>query len=337
VENVLTKADETNLYVKVEESWETLPSWAKFYINLGKVFYDNLPTNAKARVVITLPTRSYAGVFIAYGAVLSSISDLVDDKTINEHFQKLKRLEVGTSVIYRKLSRTYRGIYSGTEMVKGEERIKITIQEKNAGSLTEILNHKQSLSVQVAADKNYKLPKNPKGKENSISNFLKIGHRGYNYNRLLTLSHSQFYYIGSKKWVKDEAIDTQLAVYDSNNNEYIQGNLHELLRMKEFMGEQDSYQAHLLSSRSASHKFDLKNAAPSTFTIFDGATSYLRWRDEFKFTHSILILDRTEAQFENAIFELNDAYVLSQKIDRDFPMDDRLIPKGVEMMFWEDY
>ncbi|EIJ78323.1 hypothetical protein PB1_12204 [Bacillus methanolicus PB1] len=334
---MITKTNGANLYVKNKDGWASLSDWAYFYINVGKVFYDNLPTKAKARLVLTLPTRSYAGVCIAYGAILSSISDKVDDETINEHFQKIKGMEIGTSVIYRKQSRTYRGIYSGIEMVEGEERIRITIQEKKAGNLTEILNRKQSLSVQIATDKNFRLPKNPIGRENRVSNFLKTGFKDYNYNRLLTLSQPQFYYIGRKKWVKDEAIDTEIAVYDSKKNEYIQGNLNELLRMKEFMGEQDSYQSHLLSSSAASHKFDLINFSPSTFTIFDGAISYLRWRERFKYTHSIIILDRTDTQFESALFELNDEYILSQKMDKDFPMDIRLIPKGVEMMFWEAY
>ncbi|MGG3641179.1 hypothetical protein ABES38_07325 [Bacillus gobiensis] len=323
--------------MKNKNGWAALPDWANFYINAGKVFFDILPTKAKARLVLTLPTRSYAGVCIAYGAILSSISDKIDDKTIDEHFQKIRGLEIGTSVIYRKQSRTYRGIYSGTEMVDGEERIRITIQEKMAGNLTEILNRKRSLSIQIATDKNFKLPKTPKGRENRVSSFLKTGFQDYNYNRLLTLSQPQFYYVGRKKWVKNEAIDTVMAVYDLKNNQYIQGNLHDLLRMKEFMGEQDSYQSHLLSSSATSHKFDLKNTAPSTFTIFDGAMSYLRWREEFKYTHSILILDRTEAQFENALFELNDEYILSQKMGKDFPIDARLIPKGVEMMLWEAY
>lgn len=335
--NLLIKEKNINLYVKNGHDWVYIPQWVDYYINIGKSFYNNLPPTAKSRLVLTLPTRSYAGVFIAYGAILSSITNKVDEKTISAHFQKMKELEVGTSVIYRKKDRTYRGIYSGIEEIAGEERIRITIQEKRAGSLTEMLNRKQSLSVQVATDKEYKLPKNPKGKENKVSKFLENGFGEYNYDRLLTLSQSQFYYIGRKKWVKDEIIDTEIAVYDSKKSKHIQGNLHELLRMKEFVGEQDSYQSHLLSTSASSHKFDFKNTISSTFTIFDGAMSYLRWREDFTHTHSILVLDRTEAQFENALIELNDEYILSQKIDKDFPMDNRLIPKGIEMKYWEAY
>jgi hypothetical protein len=334
---MITRVNGTNLYVELEGVWTIIPEWANFYLNLGKNFYDNLPIKGKARIVLTLPTRSYAGVFIASGAVLSSISDKVDDEIINEHFRNIINLEIGSSVIYRNNGRTYRGIYSGVETLAGEERIRITIQEKNAGNLTEVLNPKRALSVQVVNDKDYKLPKNPKGRENLASSFLRAGFQEYNYNRLLTLSQSQFYYVGRKKWVKNEAIDTEIAVFDSKKNEFIQGNLNELLRIKEFVGEQDSFQSHLLPSSSTSHKFDLTHTTPSTFTIFDGAVSYLRWREEFKNTHSILILDRTETQFENALIELNGEFVLSQKIVKDFPKEKRLIPKGVELMFWEAY
>ncbi|MBT2636700.1 hypothetical protein [Bacillus sp. ISL-39] len=332
---MITKEKKSNLYVRNDNEWSVIPVWANSFINIGNIFHQNLPSNARAKLVLTVPTRLFAGVFIAYGAILSSISEKVDKKLEDKHFQMLKGLNEGTSVIYRKQNRIYRAIYSGLEMVADEERIRITIQAKEAGNLTEILNKRQALAVQVATDKNYKLPKDPKGRQNNLSDFLKTGYKGFNYDSLLTLSQSQFYYIGSKKWVKNEAVDTELAVYDSINEKFVTGNLQELLRIKEFGGEQDSYQSQIISASSNIKKYDFQNITNSTFTIFDGANSYLRWREKFKETHSILILDRTEAQFETALFELDDEYTLIQKVDRDLFTDTSLLPKGIELKYWE--
>ncbi|MGA4719752.1 hypothetical protein [Fictibacillus nanhaiensis] len=326
-----------DLHVENKNKWELLPNWANFYIMVGKTFYESLTNKTKLRLVLTLPSRSYAGVFIAYGAMLALIMDKVDKNTIDTHFKKIKNLDIGTSVVYRKQDRIYRGIYSGTEEINGEERIKITIQEKKAGSLTELLSSNQTLSVQVANEKNYKLPKNPKGRENKVSDFIKIGFQNYNYHRLLTHSQLQFYYIGRKKWIKEEAVETEMALYDFKKSQYVKGNLHELLRMKELMGEQASYQSQLISSSSGSHEINLNYSTASTFTIFDGAMSYLRWREVFKSTHSVVILDRTETNFENAIYEISNDLLLSQKNDMDFPLNVQHIPRGIELMFWEVY
>lgn len=325
-----------NIYVKREGNWTTLPKWACFYFNIGRNFYSNLGTERRLRVVLTLPTRLYAGVFIAAGAVLESISNNnVDAKIIDEHFQNIKRLEIGTSVIFRRGNRTYRGIFSGIAAIQGEERLKITIQAKKAGNLTEYLNPKQALSVQVAAEKNYKLPKNPKGRKNEYSNFLTIGFQEYNYERLYIMSQLLFLYIGRKKIIKDEVMNTELAVYDRGENKFIPGNINELLRIKEFVGEQDSFQSQFFSSSITNHEVDVRNINPSTFTIFDGGMSYLRWRETFKNTHSILILDRTETQFETVINELYEEYVLSNKVIKDFPIEKSIVPNGVEIMAWE--
>ncbi|WNF21318.1 hypothetical protein [Mesobacillus jeotgali] len=332
---MITEKNLDRLYIKINNKWVALPEWSNYFINLGKTFHSNLSPNIFARMVLTLPSRDYAGVFTGAGTILSMLSSELDEKVINDHFEDIKNQKVGTSVIYRKKDRIYRGIFSGKESVGGEERLKITIQNTSTGSsrsLTELLNRKQALSVQIAENKDYKLPQNPQGKEVKQSPFLKLGFAGYDISRLLTLSQSNFYYIGRKKRVMEEAVETEIAVLDPATREYIASNLNELLRIKDFVGEQESYQCTLIPSSSKDHSFG--SLSPSTFTIFDGATSYLRWAEQLKNTHWILILDRTEVQFQNALFHLQEEYLLSSKQQKQLNIETD-IPMGVEMMYWE--
>jgi hypothetical protein len=315
-----------------------LPKWAQFYLNIGNSFYENLPkdNNKRARLVMTVPIRGFASVLIAYSAIVSSIFKEEDQHIIEKHFQHITNIKEGTSVLFRQKNRIYRGKYAGVESVNGEIRIKITIQEKKAGNLTYLLTKEQALNVNIVEDKDYHLPKNPLGRKNDVPKFLENGFKGLDYHRLLTHSQTRIYFVGRKNLIKDEALKTYFALKDCDSNTFVSGYLNEVLRIKEFIGEQAAFQSQILSESSSENLIDMQNKTPKTITIFDGSISYLRWREDFKSTHSILILDRTEPQFESAIFECIDEYTINPKCEKKLLVSDELIPHGVELMYWEE-
>ena len=53
-------------------------------------------------------------------------------------------------------------------------------------------------------------------------------------------------------------------------------------------------------------------------TLFDGALSFLKWREAWRQTHWIVVLDRTDSHFADAVNVLNQEYV-SDRVDAELP------------------
>ena len=142
-----------------------LPSWAKFYLQLGAVIAETENAQGHLVTAIAVPTRSYAAVLVAAGGIISKVKT-VDAKykaSPQAHFEMFRGLPAGTSVTLLKFGKTVKGEFLGIKHkgIGGAEAIGVRIQNSKRGSLTEWLPPESSPKVQVSTKPWAQLPANP--------------------------------------------------------------------------------------------------------------------------------------------------------------------------------
>lgn len=150
---------------------------------------------------------------------------------------------------------------------------------------------------------------------------------------LIAYSRTDCLIIGSKGQLRREARDTRFAVQDTNSR-FVEGSLNMLVRMHELLSDSSAHRAVLCSS--AGSPADLKPIiSPPTAVIFSGATSFLRWRNSWRESHWIVLLDRTEPHFAEAVRELNQEYIRRRAEEEPSELLPAL-PTGVEAVCYHE-
>jgi hypothetical protein len=110
--------------------WVPLPAWGSYLVHLGSRAAGTGGTGPSVRA-LALPTRAYAAVFCAVGAVLRRLSAAVLADTFG-HFAALSRLPPGTTVTYRtsKALTRFPGRLMGSESLSGEDYLVIQPSQK---------------------------------------------------------------------------------------------------------------------------------------------------------------------------------------------------------------
>lgn len=321
-----------NLYYKDVGGWIPLPDWSVFFISLGEKLSWRLGKNKKWTVALALPARAYIAPFIGVG-ILSSIfkihspSDLLSD-----HFQTLASLEKNTSVLYRKNSRILKGKYLGVADFQGEKRLLIQIQSAQAGGLTEYIAKKNALNIQVNPNQNQRLPSNQRGRKMTKNDSrLTNAFFGLHSQIFLRQSRTRICFVGGKEFER-EVTKNMFAV--CSDNQMIQGSLNDLLRVKQFQHKFDPYQSQFVSSAARSKNIATLNLSPDSIVVYSGSNGYLNWKESLLRTNSIIILDRSDAQFEIAFEEINNSYIQSSRIPTT-AIELGKVPAGIEILYWE--
>lgn len=122
------------------------------------------------------------------------------------------------------------------------------------------------------------------------------------------------------------------AIYE--DNQMIKGSLNDLLRVRQFQHSVDPYQSQFVSSLARKNETDL-NLTSTSIVIYSGSNGFLNWKEDFQYTNSIVVLDRSEPQFEFAVEEINNKYIQSNRTPF-LKLDLEAMPGGIELLYWEE-
>lgn len=286
-----------------DEEWVPLPEWARFYINLGEAVASYNMNQGRLVLGLAIPTRAFAASLIAAGIVATLSRVPVTSLDENEYFNHFCTLETGTPLVYRCRNRVFQAVFDGVTEFEGEKRIRLRITNPRGGNLTALLNANQSMGVTKAKTK-HKLPKSQGGRkiladDRFTRSLLPDGVDVYEF---ASSSRLECLIVGRVKSFYSEAIKTQFAA--KSDNKFLVGNLQALLRIRKFSPRQP-YRSDIyhLGQRNA--------AAPSTlpkFVLFDGSQAYLQCRHFLRQSPWIILLDRTDRSFHEAVHFVNDGY-----------------------------
>lgn len=310
--------------------WIPFPAWTKYYIEIGKSLAKAHLSSQRIIIGLAVPTRSYAACLAATGTV-ATLSLFTGETEIElTHFEKIKKLPIGAPLVYIRNDKKFKAKFWGcTTDQEGQPAIRVKVQEGEK-NLAYVLNVKKASAVaetEIIVDK---LPKSQKGKNvNLKSNFIaelannanqKIDPLQYVLN-----SNLNTVILGPKHILRDEIIETEIAVpkrgtlqegslpfpHQSDSN-MVKGSFNDILRVKSFQNEGEGFRSEILPLQLKSIK-NYKNTP--AVAIIDGSTAYLKFRNYYRYSHLVIIFDRADSNFEEAVEQFNNDYRTNRKSD----------------------
>lgn len=331
------------LYFRTQEGWVRLPEWVKFFIYLGRYISSGPSDGRRVIAGIALPTRAFAAVFATAGAVCEWGDRKGGDAAGNDHFKELCELPVSTAVTYLDGERNKLGVILGCFKVGGEQWLRIQIGHPHNNAETHGVNSKTAYRVQVVPELGTMDPRDlPYNQYGTLitppTEFARqvLGEEvAYNFTlqpRMKALL------VGRANHLRREAIDTSFAVIKEGRTDQVpsfwKGTIQELIRSRRLFGVTNKpYRTDIFPSNSRRAPRTLQEPPP--LVIFDGSHGFLRWRNHWRGSNWLVMLDVTEGNFSDAREALNSEY-RTMREDDDVPPDLPPPPEGVELVFYRE-
>jgi hypothetical protein len=317
------------LYYYNETKWEMVPSWVNFFIELGSLMSRSTDISTRLIVGVAIPTRSYAAALTASGVVITRSRVSVNGISSVEHFKRLCELEPGTAVTFLHEDRKLAGIITDCSKIGGVERIGVRVHNMRSGGLTYRIAAADALKIEVAATSRKKLPKKQTGK--LVLPLSSFAHQFLDKAQAKVFareSRLECTLLGRINAFKREILNTRFAIKTSTQ-EIAEGTLQDILRARRFLKPGEHYRSEVF--RVDGKRPPISDVGLPHFTIFDGATSFLRWRDSQRNANWIIFLDRTEPYFRDAASLLDQEYISNRINDEGLNLPP-VIPLGIEIV-----
>lgn len=312
-------------------SKHAIPTWMTFYHSLG--CYSSIKSEDHLRkvIIISVPTRHFCSSIIATGAISNIATEFVEDPLSKEaYFDKLINLPNGTSIIRRDpntktIKSKGQSISPNGPDDKEYFRLQTHRGTKKSAPFINLLNMDicwNEIEIDISN------PDTP----------LPPGHRTtFNDDgaafRSKIFDNTSFFnngnetlclLIGQVNTMENEIGEDNLIVSDTD----IEGSFQDIIRSDK-LEIISSYKTQLLSDR-VTPKTTIEE--PPRLIIFDGARSFAKWKHFFNRSNMLVILDRTESHYEEAVLLANQDFE-SRKEDLHIPeFLIEQIPLGVQVM-----
>jgi hypothetical protein len=222
-----------------------------------------------------------------------------------DHFERLFDLPPGTPVIYRLSKKAaLKGLLQEPIEYDGKLWVRVQVHSQAGGGMTYCIGESQCLNVRPTGGRSWKLPKN-QGRDNTkiASKFVdsllgetEAGQLGLRSSLICAL-------VGQRNVLEQEIRKTPLAIH-VNGDAPIEGKLQDILRVDRFVSPQQTYRSALVSIGTDPPSAEVLNNV-ETGVVFDGAVGFLKWGKMWQAQHQVVILDRTEPYFDDAINAIN--------------------------------
>lgn len=318
-----------HLVYKSGNQWVPLPQWARFFIELGSALSCYEKGDTRFVVVLSLPIRSFASSLISAGIIISRI-DLLS-QTDKRHIEIIASLKRGTPVSFRKPNKQMKGIFMGTVTRGGRSYFEII-----AGNTSHYYPFESANKIEILDKDRFLLPKNQTSKTlNPPSPLLKKILSKDLLFKFSMESKVECVILGQIKRLQHELCNTQLGFQNLEDGQIASGTLQDLVRVRDarFQPANMSHRSIVCPPNRRLSNQEL-NKFLNYVTVFDSHNGYLKWRHFYRKSNWIVILDRTEGNFENTIQVINDEYIKFRE-DSMFRVSIPKPPAGIELMMYE--
>jgi len=313
--------------------WHPLPQWSEFFISLGNYIAEFGDYHQRLVIAVAVPSRLYAASLTAFGIVAKNAT--VPSLNPQMYFRQLCDLRVGTPLTYIKDERKLKAIFEGskdiTEGSRTEKRVSVRVESHRRGGLTHLVSMSEAHNVRLRPNAVVKLPDRQNGHRFSTHSKLLeacLGQDGV--PTYLSVSRLDCLVIGNISLLKTEITQTQFACMRSSEGCRNSGTLQDILGVRSFLSTTDqTFHSEVISSIAQSNNSLPKNMRPCA-TVFDGGYSFIRWNADYTDSHWIVILDRTEPHFREAV-ELINQHFLNRLESREL-CSPPPAPAGVELI-----
>lgn len=306
-----------------------LPEWAYFFMRLGYQLASISNNDYRVVIGLAVPTRLFACSLVATGIVFARLAS--ESSTDAVQLKYIRSLKPGTSVYVRRdNNRKLRGIIEKFDEYEGELYIYINTTNKD----TMGFQLKRYASRITVSDREVSLPKYQQSGYliEAPGKFLQCCLGKTLAQKHILDSSFEALLVGRKSFLGPELCDTPFICKTSGKSAGSKGCLQEILRVQQFSSANKSYRTQCVSPSNITPEKEIGTQTPPVI-VFDGAIAYIKLGHKWQSAHQIVLLDRTERQFGDAIELLNQNYTRRLSGSFKFPIN---IPDGIEMMVYRD-
>jgi hypothetical protein len=317
------------LYYSNGVQWLSLPPWAQFFVQLGLALSSESIPNTRLVAAVAVPTRSYAAVFTAFGVIVSRSSSLLKQISAAEHFRHLLEIAEGTPLTVLQDGVKQKGISEGSCKIGDDTLLRIRLRRGELGAW-KLVQESDALNVEVVPDDDETLPKRITGRKlRPISLFARNVVTPESVPTFVTISRMDCLLIGRLNRLSAEIVETKFATRGEPNGEFSEGRLHEVLLVRSLLDPGEHFRSDILSF--ASHGALKVTHSNPTVVVFDGSASFLRLRGRFESANWIILLDRTDSTFGDAMALCNQEYLKRRTDDLNLQGISN-VPSGVDLI-----
>ena len=315
-----------DLHYRKKGQWVPLPQWSQFCLELGYLIGVQEVTENRLVVGVAIPIRAYAASFTAVGVIAGSLSRLNRSNDALKRFQQLFTLTSGTTLYYRR---------------ENGERVKVIFDGPTTDGLIELhsMVHIYKIPPNLAMRIEFpakELTQSPgrsyRQSSTDIPPFLSYLFSESVANEMILQSRLDCIIIGSIGRIEQEINYTKFAVQNAKG-EFLNGVLQDIIRVRRFSASTETYRSDIFYTHSNEHPGS-QLEIPEV-VIFDGAKSFLKWGYNYRYSHCIVLLASTEADFDAAVQAFNESFTKYHLGDVVFKK--RLnLPKGIPISIYQE-
>ncbi|WP_161823365.1 hypothetical protein [Sporotomaculum syntrophicum] len=253
-------------------------------------------------------------------------------KTVENYFKQLCTLKKGTRVFFKAGNRIKCGIFEGVDKVGNQPAIRVNLRDKY--NTTHLFIQKRALDVTIAPDQNISIPDRQVGRlVNTNREFIACLLENVTPAEFVASSCLECVIIGNIKWLQYEIENTVFAL-NKPSGKVIKGTLQDVLRVRRFLNNSPNFKIDIWpATKSLAEGID-KGENPVVI-VFDGASSFLRWKDYCLDSNWVVLLDRTEPSYREAVEEFNNEYIQNRSGDA-LKLDLEGFPPGIELCAYKE-
>ena len=319
----------SELYYSDGVRWLLLPHWASFFLDLGDAMASHIGIDKRLIATMAVPTRSYAASLAAFGIALKRASTPAETIAGQEYFQLLMAAEKGTPVTLLKNGIRHKGVTDGHFVANKKIWLRVKLRGGELGAWAYVSEDEASTVQLVNSQEEVVIPKRITGKTlMPLSAFAESLIGPENMVIFGAASRCDCVIVGQLASLEPEILEAKFAVQESPGV-FIEGTLQDVLCVREFLDSGEQFRSVLVSA-SKNLKPDLSATIPA-IVIFDGSTAFLKCRGMFPSANWIVVLDRRDSMFADAMTVCNQDYAKRKSDDISFDSLPNL-PCGIELV-----
>jgi hypothetical protein len=287
-----------------------------------------------AIVAVCVPHGGFAASLIALGATLAEPVPQPTSDDVKRHFANLLRLQdsfqTPTPLTFLQDGRKIRGLFAGIVTQDNTRFVKVCVQAKAAyksGGLTHYVPEADAIQLQIDLERQPVLGRNATGTALAPHyDFVKHFYTQDDLHLIHLATQSRVMIIGRVNSIREETTQLRCAI-PGHNKKFDEGVLNDILRVRKFVTDATKARVSIHPALRDTGP-QPEDKAVTRLAIFDGADAYVKWGTSFTNCHLMVVLDRTEAQFDEGLNQLNSRY-LSRFAE--YPLElETPIPAGID-------
>ena len=306
--------------------WTPLPGWARFLIEIGRSAVRAASRDRLLTVALALPTRRFAACLVASGGVVSAYEG-ADAVSLRAHFTRVAAAPINTPLRLTSRSRVFRGRLKGVRSGPTEPLIGVQVEDARSGGLIRWIPQSRCRDVELAGEEaEFELPQHAKGQAlPQMSGFLRTVLAPLDARDYFLSGEIDCAITGSVRTLMAEAQENMLAARHEGATSVAGGNLNDILQVRQL-----STAPHTALVPATARRSPRPQRIEPILLVHDGATGYLRSGRQTSTPVMVVVLDRTEPRFDEAVAQLDQDYVRRTE-DQALNLD-LGVPPGVEVL-----